>query len=71
MTLCFEVFSANTDATDLAYTWGLEDGAEGVQAVCPLLGEGPQAAYREGFADGRLLAKRFERRQRVRAVAYA
>lgn len=38
MTLCFEVFSAATDATDLAYTWGLEDGAEGVQAVCPLLG---------------------------------
>lgn len=71
MTLCFEVFQANTDATDLAYTWGLEDGAEGVQAVCPLLGEGPQAAYREGFADGRLLAKRFERRQKVRAVAYA
>lgn len=71
MTLCFEVFQANTDATDLAYTWGLEDGAEGVQAICPLRGEGAQAAYRDGFAEGRLLAKRFERRQKVRAVAYA
>lgn len=63
MTLCFEVFDANTDATDLAYTWGLEDGVAGIAQAVPLAGRLALTAYGEGFTDGRKLAARFERRE--------